>query len=403
MNKSTFFTGQPIFSQLIKLIPRSIISQACSSHQSDRYCKKFDTYHHLITMLYCCYQHCTSLREVVSGLGACEGRLQPLGITHLPARSTLSEANIRRSYKTFEQIYYSLYRRYRGFLPDSRSDKLSRRLVIIDSTTISLFQEILKAAGTRGLNGKKKGGIKVHTAIRAHEDVPFLVRFSSAASADVSFLKHVHLPKGSIVVMDRGYNSYKKLHEWSLSGVDWVTRLRADSKYEVTGEQIVTEEQKALGVRSDQHIKLGFKNNVIQQVDGRIVRYYDQENKREFAFITNNRTWDPYQVAEIYKKRWQIELLFKRLKQNMPLNYFLGDNENAIKIQIYCALIADLILKMATNGIKRKWAFSNLASIVRLHLMNYASLRKFLEQPDKCRVLNPVPDLSPQLKLNLSG
>ena len=203
--------------------------------------------------------------------------------------------------------------------------------------------------------------------------------------------------------MDRGYNSYKKLHEWSLSGVDWVTRLRADSKYEVTGEQIVTEEQKALGVRSDQHIKLGFKNNVIQQVDGRIVRYYDQENKREFAFITNNRTWDPYQVAEIYKKRWQIELLFKRLKQNMPLNYFLGDNENAIKIQIYCALIADLILKMATNGIKRKWAFSNLASIVRLHLMNYASLRKFLEQPDKCRVLNPVPDLSPQLKLNLSG
>ncbi|HQT59524.1 DUF4372 domain-containing protein [Daejeonella sp.] len=215
MNKSSFFTGQPIFSQLIKLIPRSIISQACLSHQSDRYCKKFDTYHHLITMLYCCYQHCTSLREVVSGIGACEGRLQPLGITHLPARSTLSEANIRRSYKTFEQIYFSLYRRYRGFLPDSRPDKLSRRLVIIDSTTISLFQEILKAAGTRGLNGKKKGGIKVHTAIRAHEDVPFLVRFSSAASADVSFLKHVHLPKGSIVVMDRGYNSYKKLHEWS--------------------------------------------------------------------------------------------------------------------------------------------------------------------------------------------
>jgi hypothetical protein len=156
-------------------------------------------------------------------------------------------------------------------------------------------------------------------------------------------------------------------------------------------------------VLSDQHIKLGFKNNVIQQVDARLVRYYDQDNKREFAFITNNRTWEPYRVAEIYKKRWQIELLFKRLKQNMPLTYFLGDNENAIKIQIYCALIADLILKMATNGIKRKWAFSNLASIVRLHLMHYTSLRKFLEQPDKCHIRNPVPDLNPQLKLNLSG
>ncbi|HQS06603.1 transposase [Daejeonella sp.] len=187
------------------------------------------------------------------------------------------------------------------------------------------------------------------------------------------------------------------------TGVDWVTRLRADSNYEVTGEQLVTDQQKALGVLSDQHIKLGFKNNVIQQVDARLVRYYDQDNKREFAFITNNRTWEPYRVAEIYKKRWQIELLFKRLKQNMPLTYFLGDNENAIKIQIYCALIADLILKMATNGIKRKWAFSNLASIVRLHLMHYTSLRKFLEQPDKCHIRNPVPDLNPQLKLNLSG
>jgi len=403
MNKSTFFTGQPIFSQLIKLIPRTIISRAVLDNNSDRYSKKFDTYHHLITMLYCCYQHCTSLREVVSGMGACEGRLQSLGITYLPARSTLSEANMRRSYQTFEQIYYALYKLYRDFLPDSRQDKLSRRLVIIDSTTISLFQEILKGTGIRGLNGRKKGGIKVHTAMRAHEDVPYLLRFSSAASADVSFLEHVHLPKGSIAVMDRGYNSYKKLHEWSLTGVDWVTRLRADSKYEVIAEQIVTEEQKALGVRGDQYVKLGFKNNIIQQVDARIVRFYDQDNKREFAFITNNREWNPYKVAEIYKRRWKIELLFKRLKQNMPLTYFLGDNENAIKIQIYCALIADLLLKMATNGIKRKWAFSNLASIVRLHLMNYTSLTKFLEQPDKCRILNPVPDLSIQLKLNLSG
>lgn len=403
MNKSTFFTGQPIFSQLIKLIPRTIISRAVLDNNSDRYSKKFDTYHHLITMLYCCYQHCTSLREVVSGMGACEGRLQSLGITYLPARSTLSEANMRRSYQTFEQIYYALYKLYRDFLPDSRQDKLSRRLVIIDSTTISLFQEILKGTGIRGLNGRKKGGIKVHTAMRAHEDVPYLLRFSSAASADVSFLEHVHLPKGSIAVMDRGYNSYKKLHEWSLTGVDWVTRLRADSKYEVIAEQIVTEEQKALGVRGDQYVKLGFKNNIIQQVDARIVRYYDQDNKREFAFITNNREWNPYKVAEIYKRRWKIELLFKRLKQNMPLTYFLGDNENAIKIQIYCALIADLLLKMATHGIKRKWAFSNLASIVRLHLMNYTSLTKFLEQPDKCRILNPVPDLSIQLKLNLSG
>ena len=403
MNKSNFFTGQPIFSQLIKLIPRTIISKAVRECKSDYYYKKFDTGHHLITMLYACYQHCTSLREVVSGMGACEGRLQSLGITHLPARSTLSEANMRRGYQVFEQIYLSLYQYHQQLLPDSQSDELSKKLVIIDSTTISLFQEILKSAGSRRLNGKKKGGIKVHTAIRSHENVPYLVRFSSGASADVNFLKDIHLPTGSIVVMDRGYNSYNKFHEWNLTKINWVTRLRTESIVNVIEERVVTDEQKRLGVISDQDIILGFKNKKIQQVRCRLVRYYDAANKRQFAFLANNLNWKPFKIADIYKRRWQIELLFKRLKQNMPLHYFLGDNENAIKIQIYCALIADLLLKVATRGIKRRWSFSNLASIVRLHLMNYTNLIKFLEHPDKCKVINPVPAIHPQLKLNFSG
>jgi hypothetical protein len=404
MNKSTFFSGQPIFTQLLKLLPRKIIAQSSLEFSSDRYYKKFDTYHHLITMLYACYQQCTSIREVTSGLQACQGRLQSLGLRHLTTRSTLSDANKNRSYRVFENIYNKLYYRYRDFLPDSPKNIHDKNLIIIDSTTISLFKEILEGAGMRGNSGKKKGGIKVHTAMYAHEDVPYFIDMTKASQADVTFLKKLEIPEHSIVVMDRGYNNFNKLHDWSNENIDWVTRRREKYVIEVKKYNKVTVEQKAQGIISDKIIVMGTKNKIIQQVNCRLIRYYDKEKNREFEFITNNFEWDALKVAELYKQRWQIELLFKRLKQNMPLQYFLGDNENAIKIQIYCALIADLILKMALSGVKRRWAFSNITSIVRLHLMNYTHLYKFLENPDKCRISNPIASVQePQLKLFLSG
>lgn len=403
MNKSNFFSGQPIFTQLLNFLPRRLVINAVREFGSDHYYKKFTTYHHLITMLYACYQHCTSLREVSTGMRACEGRLQSLGIHYLPARSTLSEANTRRSYEVFERIYYSIYDRYKHFLPDSSSDKLSKKLVIIDSTTISLFKEILENAGRRSINGKKKGGIKVHVAIRAHEDVPFLIDLTKGSQADVSFLKKVHLPEDSVLVMDRGYNNFTKFHQWTTHKVNWVARPRVNTVVNVLKNRNISTEEKNAGVLSDQTVILGFKNNAIQQVKCRRVSFYDVPNNRTFEFITNNNHWKPSKVAAIYKRRWQIELLFKRLKQNMPLQYFLGDNENAVKIQIFSALIADLLLKIALTGVKRKWAFSNIVSFVRLHLMNYTHLIKFLEHPDKCRIINPVPEFNQQLKLNFSG
>ncbi len=403
MNKSKFFTGQPIFTQIVKFLPRNIIIKASNELRADRYCKKFDTYHHLITMLDACYQHCTSLREVSTGMSACGGRLQSLGVHYLPARSTLSEANKRRSYLVFEKIYYGLYHRYKHVLPDSHSVRLSKQLVIIDSTTISLFKEILENAGRRNMDGRKKGGIKVHMAVRAHEDVPYLVDLTKASQADVSFLHKLHLPEHSVLVMDRGYNNFRKFHEWSGEKINWVARTRVNAVIEVKKERALSDAEKHLGVLRDQNIVMGFNNKAIQQVKCRLVRYLDAETNKTFEFITNNYRWKPSKVAAIYKRRWHIELLFKRLKQNMPLQYFLGDNENAVKVQIYAALIADLLLKLIVQGVKRKWSFSNMDGIVRLHLMNYTDLRKFLENPERCRIINPVPNLNPQLTLNLSG
>jgi transposase len=261
----------------------------------------------------------------------------------------------------------------------------------------------MENAGRRSIDGKKKGGIKVHMAIRANEDVPFLVDLTKASQADVSFLRQIHVPKGSVLVMDRGYNNFKKFHQWNAQKVNWVARPRVNTVIEVIGQRSISPQERDAGVLSDESIIMGFRNNSIQQVKCRLITYYDTQHDLVFEFITNNYRWKPSKVAAIYKRRWQIELLFKRIKQNMPLQYFLGDNENAIKLQIFCTLIADLLLKIALTAVKRKWAFSTIASVVRLHLMNYTNLMKFLEDPDKCRIINPIPTLTDQLKLNFYG
>jgi transposase len=331
---------------------------------------------------------------------ACEGRLQSLGVKHLTTRSTFAEANARRSYKVFEDIYLGLYSRYKSIFPDSRFCGDSRNIVIVDSTSITLFKEILQGTSVRDINGKRKGAIKVHMAVKAHEDVPFFVDLTKGTQADVSFLKQLDVPVNSVVLMDRGYNNYKKFAEWGSKQIDWVTRRRKDSHISIVSDNPVSNDEKEAGVISDQIILMGAKNSSIQQVPCRLITYFDAEHNPILEFITNNLEWKATKVAGLYKRRWQIELLFKRLKQNMPLHYFLGDNENAIKIQIYCALIADLLLKISLYGVKRKWAFSNISCLVRLHLMHYTDLKKFLENPERARVTNPIPQMnSPQLPL----
>ncbi len=400
MNKSTFFTGQPILSQLIKSIDKRVVAQIVKEEQSDRYCKKLTTWQHLTTMLYTVYQHCTSLREVTTGLQACEGRLQSIGHTNFVRRSTLADANVRRSSEVFEKIFYQTYQKLSPVLPDSRlRGSVFKKLYIIDSTTIGLFKEILTAAGREPSNGKRKGGVKVHMAVKASEDVPNLVMISSAASNDAIFLNKLHVAAGSYIVFDKGYNSFRQFHKWNSEKVNWVTRLRINTIVEIIKTKKVSLQERELGVRKDQEVIIGNKGTQVQKVKCRLVTYYDKINKREFTFLTNNNKINASTVAAIYKQRWQIELLFKRMKQSLQFQYFLGDNENAIRIQIWCTLIADLLLKASTSKIKKRWAFTNLASFIRLHLMNYTDLTKFLNNPEKARIYSPVVD--PNYQLNL--
>ena len=383
MGKSTNFSGQPIFNQLLKLLDKGEIKRIGKQQGSERYVKKFTTYNHLVVMLFVAFEGYHSIRETVIGLLANAHKLTHLGIDYIVKRSTLSEANARRSSSVFGDIYMSVYRKYASNLTDSRlSDKDMKRLFIMDSTTITLFKDILRGVGRNPKSGRKKGGIKAHTIIKASENVPYLIRYSEAVRHDHMFLDEVlNLPAGSIITFDKGYVDYAKYEQFSTKSIWYVTRLKSNALYKARKEFDIPDDADS-GVLKDEEIVLYYGRNNKEEHRSRRIAYWDSENSRLFEFITNNFVLTAEKIALIYKKRWQIELLFKQLKQNFPLKYFLGDNENAIEIQIWTAMLANLLITLIKSNVKRKWAFSNLVSIIRQQLMSYIDIYKFLEDPE---------------------
>lgn len=393
MGKDQYFSGQPIFSQLLSFVNWRVISKVTTEFDSDKYYKKFKTKDHFITMLYCVLHKCSSIREITTGMQACLYKLNHLGMYYCPRRSTLSDANKNRSSEVFEAIYKYLYESMKKDLPDSRKRRSwFNKLYIIDSTSISLFKEILKNGGGRTpASGKRKGGVKVHTMIKADENVPCFVRLTSGATHDVTFIKGLKLPPGSYVTFDRGYVDHTQYQLWTEENINWVTRIKPSSVYTVKRSNKIDKISYQKGVTRDEDILLGYKQRPSnKQISARLISYTDKTQDRSFQFITNNKNLKPETIASIYKHRWQIELLFKRVKQNFPLSYFIGDNENAIKIQIWVCLIADLLIKYLKAKLKRSWSFSNLVSMIRIHLMSYFHLTKFLESPDKALINNTI-------------
>lgn len=384
MDKSTHFFGTSVFGQLISLIEPSIIKNAVVRHNSDRYVKKFKTKDHLISMLFCAFAKCTSLREVSGAMLGLSGKTKHFQLEHIPRKSTLGDANQQRGAEVFGHIYNQLLSKYKHLISDSRiKDVINKQIEIFDSTTISLFQDIMKCVGRKPKNGKRKGGIKVHTIINVDETVPKMVWFTHSVQNDHVLLSKLKMDSNTIYVFDKGYNDYKAFQRFCNHQTGFVTRIKDNAVFETVEKQVI-EDHIHSGVLEDMIIELTVREGEsISKLRLRKVRFYDREFKREYEFLTNLFDMRADLVAAIYKLRWQIELLFRQLKQNFPLKYFLGDNENAIKIQIYCALIANLLMTVIKKTLKRSWAFSNLVSFCKIHLFNYIHLLNFLENPDK--------------------
>jgi hypothetical protein len=380
MNKSTDFVGQPVFSQLLSLIDRKTIRDTISEHKANRCYKKLFLWDHLVSMLYGVYTHCTSLREIQYGLEICQGKLRHINMNRVPPRSTLSDGNKQRPAKVFGSIYQKLYGVYKDRISDSRlKATITQKLYILDSTTISLFKAILKPAGRKRKDGKSKGGMKVHTLLNADTNMPSFIKYTAAALHDQQFYKYIkELPDHSIIAFDKAYINYQQFDAFTKRCIFYVTRQKDNAEYTTVEEFELPHD--AQHILKDERIEVTYKTDkepVKQQM--RRVAVFSAKYNKAFVYITNNFEMTAVQIAGIYENRWQIETFFKKLKQNFPLTYFFGDNSNAIEIQIWCALIALLLLDVTYKDHKTGMAFSILATIVRLHIMNYIDLSAIID------------------------
>ena len=389
MGKSSHFIGQPMYSQVIKLLDKSRILQISRENGGERYTKRFNGWIHLVVMLYAIIMRFDSLREITASLLTEARKLSHIGITFKIGRSTLADANKRRSEAIFESIYRDTYATYRHVLSsDSRTGKTPqwmRRLQIIDSTTITLFSNLIfKGVGRHPKNGKKKGGIKVHTVIHANEGVPSDIRFTSAATNDSFMLKPSSLSKGDIIAMDRAYIDYEKFEQLTEKQVIYVTKMKKSLKYEILGDTIYQTPEGVMEVRV-QEVRFTKKKQDGETIlhNARIITYVDVRKHKLISLLTNDMEFDPSEIIEIYRRRWEIELLFKQIKQNFPLKYFYGESANAIKIQIWVTLIANLLLMVMQKQLQRPWSFSGLATMVRITLMDYVDFYSLFNFPEK--------------------
>lgn len=392
MVKSTHFIGQPMYGLLINMIDKQKVMDFSKNVGGEKYIKSFDAWQHLLIMLFAVIKRLDSLREITAATYPEIRKFNHLGMTSLPRRSTLSDANARRPDIVFEAVYRDLYKTYKDELSaDSRKRQVPKwlnRLQIMDSTTISLFSNLIfKGVGRHPKTGKKKGGIKVHTIIHANEEVPSDIQFTSAATHDSFMLKPSHYGKGDILAVDRAYIDYEKFEEMSQNGVIYVTKMKKNLKYGIEDEAFVMNtdglmKYKIQNVTFEKHVKDG--DDIIHRA--RIVTYVDIKKSKAklVSLLTNDMSMEAEEIVEIYRKRWEIELIFKQLKQNFPLKYFYGESSNAIKIQIWVTLIANLLLMVIQKRIRNKsWSFSGLATIIRITLMYYINCYTFLEEPEK--------------------
>jgi len=363
---------------------------------AERHAKGFRSKTQLISMLFCHLAGADSLREIVNGLSCCNGKLVHLGIKEPPRRSTLSYANNHRPAGLFEELFWRLSDHFRSTgSPGCRKKKFrfKNKLLSFDSTTISLCLSLFPWAEFR----RAKGGVKVHV-LPDHDDyMPSFVSITDAKTHDSRMSKELVLKPGSIVALDRGYVDFGQFRAWTDQGVFFVTRMKDNCVYTVDKVRPLPENGHVL---SDEIVRLT-GTGMEEKYPGPLRRIvvHDPEKQEPVVLLTNHLRFAASTIGEIYRDRWEIELFFKTLKQNLKVKTFVGESENALRIQIWTALISLLVIKWLHHLSKAGWSFSNMATMLRLNLFTYRALRAWLDEPYETPPI--VPDTG-QLSLRLS-
>ena len=369
---------KPVIRQIIDLVPRWMIESCAKKHKSDKGCSKYKTYDQFVALTYGQLNKCYTLNDISTGIGVSEIFIGDLGLNQSPARSTMSDGNKKRDWKVFESLYFRVLKHYERILSSESQRSIiaeikDQTVKLIDSTTISLCLSMFDWAKFR----TAKGGLKIHTCWDDNLQIPDLINITEAKTHDCYGIGQLVFSKGTIIVEDRGYFDFTLMLTRIKAENIFVTRIKTNTLYQ-TVQELDLPDDKDQDIIKDEIIKLTSAKAVeigISEEQLRLVHVYKEDENKVIEIITNNLEWSARTIADLYKKRWDIELFFKAIKQNLQIKTFLGTSENAVKSQIYVALISYLLVELVNRTIAKKTkSFSNLVEKIRICLVYYLSL-----------------------------
>ena len=363
-----------MFSQLLKLFPRTEFQALVKRTHAERHARGFTCWGQFVAMLFCQLGRAHSLREICGGLRSSEGKLKHLGIT-APHRSTLAYANEHRPWQLYRAVFQELLARCQPLGKGRRKFRFKNPLMSLDSTVIDLCATLFDWAQFR----RTKGAVKLHCLLDHDGYLPSVVVITDGKRHDVRVGRTLRLAPGTILIMDRGYVDYAWFGRLTTDGVFFVTRLKDNARYQVVERRRVPERSQ---IQRDEVIRLtGAAAETRCPHNLRRVQVYDPAKEETLVFVTNHLAFGATTIAAIYKDRWQVELFFKALKQNLKIKTFVGTSANALKVQVWTALIAILLLKYLQLRSRFAWSLSNLVALLRMNLFTHRDLWMWLDQP----------------------
>ena len=363
-----------IFSQLLQLFPRYEFQKLVKKTKAERHARGFTSWGQFVAMLFCQLGRAHSLREITGGLRCCEGKLKHLGIT-APHRTTLAYANEHRPWELYQELFLFLLGRFQSQGIGRKPFRFKNKLVSLDSTIIDLSVSLFNWAHFR----RTKGAIKLHLLLDHDGYLPNFAWITEGKVADIQIARQIVFPPGTIVVDDRAYNDYRLFARWTSQKVYFVTKGKENAQYEVIGEREVPQNRNIL---KDQLIQFTGPDSREKCPSAlRLVEVYDPAKDEVYSLLTNHMDWGATTIAAIYKDRWQIEIFFRYLKQNLKIKTFVGTSPNAVKIQIWTALIAMLLLRYLQLVARFAWSLSNLVALLRMNLFTHRDLWAWLNKP----------------------
>lgn len=366
-----------IFSQLLQLFPRMEFEKAVRDHKAEYQARGFSCWGQFVAMLFCQLGRAHTLREICGGLASCEGKLKHLGVPDAPKKSTLAYANEHRPWGLYQAVFGQLLAKCQTFVAGRAQKKKFRfknRLISLDSSVIDLSLSLFDWAKFR----RTKGAVKLHLLLDHDGYLPSFAVITDGKTSDIKVARKMRFDPGSVLIMDRGYIDYGWFVQLTQQAVYFVTRLKDKASFEVVQERPIPAKGNIL---KDQIIFFHSQAEPSEEYFFRIVEVWLEDKQESVVFLTNNLQFAATTIAAIYKDRWQVELFFKAIKQNLKIKTFLGTSANAVKTQIWTALIAMLILKFLQLRSRFSWSLSNLVALLRHQLFVYRDLFAWLDNP----------------------